>query len=137
MKKLYEFVSGRKLFTVVHTWLDNEPYGNQDMFANVAKEYPDINWLMGHSGGPYGCYHAVEIAQELPNVYLDLTLSLCPARQIEFFVKEIGSERVMFGTDNPFIDPRPQIGRVGRADISHEDRINIFGANARRLIDIN
>ena len=137
MKKLYEFASERKLFTVVHTWLDDDPYGNQDMFTDIAKEYPDINWLMGHSGGPHGGYHAVEIAQEVSNVYLDITLSLCPARQIEFFVKEIGSERVMFATDNPFIDPRPQIGRVGLADIRHEDRVNIFGANAQRLIDIN
>jgi len=108
--------------------------GNQDLFAEVVKDYPEINWLMGHSGGPYGGYHAVEIAQEIPNVYLDITLSMCPARQIEFFVREVGSERVMFGTDNPFIDPRPNIGRVALAEISHDDRVNIFGGNAQRLI---
>jgi len=134
MKKIYEFASAHKLFTVVHTWLDNDVYGNQDLFASVAKDYPDIKWLMGHSGGPFGAYHAVEIASELPNVYLDTVLSLCPARQVEFFVYELGSERLLFGTDNPYIDPRPQIGRVGLAEISHEDRVNIFGANARRLI---
>jgi len=137
MKKIYEFASERKLFVVVHTWLDEDPYGNQDLFAEVVKDYPEINWLMGHSGGPYGGYRAVEIAQEIPNVYLDITLSMCPARQIEFFVREVGSERVMFATDNPFIDPRPNIGRVALADISHEDRVNIFGRNARRLIEFD
>jgi len=34
----------------------------------------------------------------------------------------------------PFIDPRPQIGRVALTEISHQDRINIFSANARRLV---
>ena len=137
MKKIYEYANDRELFTIVHTWLDEDQYGNQDMFAGVAKDYPGIKWLMGHSGGPYGGRHAVEIAQEIPNVYLDITMSMCPARQTEFFVKEVGSERVFFATDNPFIDPRPHIGRIGLADISHEDKVNIFGANARRLIKID
>lgn len=132
---MLDFASERKLFTIVHTWLDNDPYGNQDIFAGVAKDYPNINWLMGHSGGPYGGFHAVEIAQEIQNIYLDITMSMCPAGQIEFFVKEVGSQRVIFGTDNPYIDPRPNVGRVGLAEISHEDRVNIFGANAKRVIN--
>jgi len=135
MKGIYDFTSARSLFAIVHTWLDNDNYGNQDLFAGVAKDYPDIKWLMGHSGGPWGSKRAVEIALESPNVFLDLTMSVCPARQIEFFVKEVGAERVMFGTDNPFIDPRPQIGRVCLAEISHDDRVKIMGGNARRYID--
>lgn len=135
MRKIYDFASKRKLLILVHTWLDDDPYGNQDIFAEVAIDYPDINWIMGHSGGPFGSYHAVEIVKECNNIFLDLTLSMCPAQQIEYFVKEVGSERILFGTDNPFLDPRPQIGRVGLAEISHQDRINIFNGNAKKLID--
>lgn len=135
MQKIYEYASDRKLVVLSHTWLDGDQYGNLDVFAEVAKDYPDIKWIMGHSGGPHGSYHAVELAKENENIFLDITVSMCPARQIEFFVSEIGSERIIFGTDNPFIDPRPQIGRVALADISHQDRVNIFSANARRLID--
>ncbi len=137
MNKIYEFASQKKLLVLVHTWLDNDAYGNQDLFAQVAKDYPDIKWLMGHSGGPYGSNHAVELAQEIKNIYLDIALSTCPARQIEFLVKEVGSKHVLFGTDNPFIDPRPQIGRVGLARISHEDKLNIFSRNAMRLINFD
>lgn len=135
LKKIYEFASEKKLFVVTHTWLDGDPYGNQDNFAGVVKDYPDIKWFMGHSLGPYGGRKAVEIAHENPNVYLDITMSMCPARQIEFFVSEVGSERVLIGTDNPYIDPRPHVGRVALAEITHEERVNIFGENARRLID--
>ena len=134
MKGIFDYASARGLFILVHTWLDNDAYGTQDLFGAVAGEYPSIKWVMGHSGGPYGSVKAVEIAQKRENVFLDITLSMCPSQQIEYFVREVGSERVLFGTDNPFIDPRPQIGRVALAQISPEDKVNIFGANARRQI---
>jgi uncharacterized protein len=134
MGGIYDFASKRELFAVVHTWLDNDPYGNLDLFERVAGDHPGINWLMGHSGGPYGGRRAVEISNRLPNVFLDLTLSMCPARQIEFFVREAGSRKVIFGTDNPFIDPRPQIGRVFLADITREEMIDIVGGNVRRYV---
>ena len=134
MLGIYEFATRRKATILSHTWLDNDPHGNIGLFADVAKSRPAISWIMGHSGGPYGSRRAVELAQQVPNIYLDITLSMCPARQIEFFVQEVGSERVLFGTDNPFLDPRPQIGRVALAKISPEDKANIFGRNARRLV---
>jgi uncharacterized protein len=134
MDHLFEFAARRKCPLLAHTWLDNDPYGQIDLFALTAKNHPENPWIMGHSGGPYGSRHAVELARDVPNIYLDITLSMCPARQIEYFVNEVGSDRVLFGTDNPFIDPRPQVGRVGLADISHQDKVNIFGANARRLV---
>ena len=137
MKSIYDFATNNKIPVLVHTWLDDDNYGNLDIFKKVAKEYAGINWIMGHSGGPYGSYVATQIAKELSNVYLDITLSMCPARQIEFFIAEVGSERVLFGTDNPFIDPRPQIGRVCLAEISREDRVNIFSGNAKRLINFD
>jgi len=134
MNRILEFASTRRLFVLVHTWLDNDAYGNQDIFASVAAAHPQSKWIMGHSGGPYGSVHAVELAQKTANIFLDLTLSMCPARQVEFFVREVGSERVLFGTDSPFLDPRPQVGRIALAEITQQDRINIFGANARRHI---
>lgn len=137
MKSIYDYALKNKLPVLVHTWLDEDNYGNMDLFKEVAKEYPGINWIMGHSGGPYGSFKACQIAKELANISLDITLSMCPARQIEFFVKEVGSERVLFGTDNPFIDPRPQIGRVCLAEITQRDRENIFSANAKKLINFD
>jgi predicted TIM-barrel fold metal-dependent hydrolase len=134
MTGIYEFATKRKLIVLAHTWLDGDPYGSMDMFAATARDHPDIRWIMGHSGGPFGSRRAVDIARELPNVFLDTALSMCPARQIEFFVNEVGSSRVLFGTDNPFIDPRPQIGRVGLAGIALRDKVAIFGENAKKSL---
>jgi predicted TIM-barrel fold metal-dependent hydrolase len=132
MEGIYAFAGERGAPVLAHTWLDGDAYGAQDIFAQAAREHPGVQWIMGHSGGPFGSRRAVEIARELPNVFLDTTLSMCPARQIEFFVREVGAERILFGTDNPFIDPRPQIGRVGLAEIPLRDKLAIFGGNAKR-----
>jgi len=137
MRPIYDFAAERGLFVLAHTWLDNDPYGNLDIFTGVARDWPGIKFLMGHSGGPFAGVRAVDIAKDLPNVFLDLTISSCPARQIEFFVREVGSERVIFGTDNPFIDPRPQIGRLFLADIGRDDLLNIAGLNVRRYISFD
>ncbi|MCE5251559.1 amidohydrolase family protein [bacterium] len=132
MRSIYEYASARKLFILVHVWLDNDPYGSQEQFVNMAREYPEVNWIMGHSGGPYGTPHGIDLAGNIPNIFFDLTLSMCPARQVEYLVKTVGADRVLFGTDNPFIDPRPQIGRLFLAEISNEDRMKIVGGNARK-----
>ena len=137
MKPILQFADERKLAVLVHTWLDGDAYGSLEIFGNVAREYSEIKWIMGHSGGPFGSYHAAEMAKDIKNVFLDLTISMGPARQVEYFVSEVGADRVLFGTDNPFLDPRPQIGRVGLAEISDEAKQKIFGANARRLVQFD
>lgn len=54
---------------------------------------------------------------------------------IEYFVKEIGAEKILFGTDSPMRDPRPQVGWLAYADISFEDKKLIFGGNMKRILD--
>ena len=45
----------------------------------------------------------------------------------------VGADRILFGTDLPFIDCRPQVGYVAAARISDDDKRRIFGRNARKL----
>jgi predicted TIM-barrel fold metal-dependent hydrolase len=51
-------------------------------------------------------------------------------------VNEAGADRVLFGSDMPLMDPRPQIGKIITADISDEAKQLILGDNARRLLGI-
>ena len=55
---------------------------------------------------------------------------------IEQLVNEAGADRVLFGSDTPLMDPRPQIGKIITADISDEAKRLILGGNARRLLRI-
>ena len=44
-----------------------------------------------------------------------------------------GAERVLYGSDIPFVDPRGQLGRVAFARLPDDDLRLILGGNARRL----
>ena len=53
---------------------------------------------------------------------------------IEKFAGEVGSERMLFGTDLPWFDPHQAVGVLLTARISDEDRHNICHRNAEKLL---
>jgi predicted TIM-barrel fold metal-dependent hydrolase len=53
---------------------------------------------------------------------------------VEWFVKESGSKKVLFGTDMPFFDPRPAFGRLALANISDDEKRDVFGLNMARIL---
>jgi predicted TIM-barrel fold metal-dependent hydrolase len=52
---------------------------------------------------------------------------------LEQMVAGAGADRVLFGSDIPFVDPRGQLGRVAFARLPDDALRLIFGGNARRL----
>jgi predicted TIM-barrel fold metal-dependent hydrolase len=56
---------------------------------------------------------------------------------IEKFAAEVGSERMLFGTDLPWFDPQHAIGVLLSAQINDEDRHNICHRNAEKLLTLS
>ena len=69
-----------------------------------------------------------------PNTYTDISVQ--PSGNIKELIKEIGSERVLFGTDYPFVTQALSILSVLRATDDEQERINIFSKNAKTLLGI-
>ena len=69
------------------------------------------------------------------NVYADLALSMTYEANVEWFVHEVSSKKVIYGSDAPFFDPRPAFGRVALADITDDEKKDIFGLNIKRILD--
>ena len=67
------------------------------------------------------------------NVYFDLANGRHPWLLSEF-VNKYGSERLLFGSDLPFVDYDLTVMNVARANLSIKDMENIFWRNAQRLI---
>jgi len=67
-------------------------------------------------------------------VYLDLAAVFECRGTIELFVARGASRRLLFGTDLPWFSPLHGIGCVLSAEISDEDRRNIFHRNAELLL---
>ena len=49
-------------------------------------------------------------------------------------VEQLGSGRVIYGSDAPMRDPFPQFGWVVYADISEEAKRDIIGRNMEKII---
>jgi uncharacterized protein len=67
------------------------------------------------------------------NTYLDITGDGILRGRLDYFVSELGSERILYGSDSPWIDPRFTLGEVLGARIADEDRENILAKNATKL----
>jgi len=110
------------------------PWDAPRLFAEVCAEYDQAKIIFGHSGiAPAGIDEAIEVARDHPHTYLELCGSQLVGPLITDMVNELGAERVLFGSDFPFIDHRLSLGRVLGTDLPTEAKRDVLGGSARRL----
>lgn len=128
----WEFADRRGLPVLVHSW-GGSPRTGAEVLAAAAERYPRAQLIVGHSLHDRW-QEAVDLARRFPQVFLDLCAVLDERSGVlERFVGEIGSRRVLFGTDIPWFDFHYYIAGVLAADIAEEDMRNILYRNARAL----
>ena len=133
---IWRFAEERGAIVLVHTWEGDERCRPKAL-GQVAEAHPTVRLLLGHSGGgPSGRREAVEVAKAHSNLYLELCLSRLMSADIEYLVGEVGAERVIFGSDSPWIDPRFTLGKVAYANLSDEQLRLILGENMARLLGL-
>ncbi|NOY58271.1 MAG: amidohydrolase family protein, partial [Calditrichaeota bacterium] len=110
----YEYANTRHLFCLLHYSDDFKAE-----VSDIAGRYPNISFLLAHSGTSWEVAREhVKIAKEFSNCFLEITFTAVMSGIIEYMVREMGSERVLYGSDAPMRDPYPQFGWVAYADIS-------------------
>jgi predicted TIM-barrel fold metal-dependent hydrolase len=130
---IYEFANERGLAIIFHT--GPEPQSFPKFVGEIAPRHPHANFVIGHSGNtPDERAQAIAAAQANPNVYLETCSTFRTPGVIEQLVNEAGADRVLYGSDMPLMDPRPQMGKIITADISDDAKRQILGANACRLL---
>ncbi|NLC46732.1 MAG: amidohydrolase family protein [Firmicutes bacterium] len=130
---LFEYAHHSRALVLSHTWA-GDICGTKAV-EGIVEKYPEIRFLMGHSC--YGEWEgAAQIARDYPHAYLELTAAYAVGGLVTYFVKQVGSEKMLFGTDAPWFDPYYPMGCIIFADISDEDRRNIFYRNAAKLLQI-
>jgi uncharacterized protein len=131
---IWAFASERKALVLSHTWA-GERTCRPSLFRTIAHRYPEVAFLLGHSGGSRaGNLAAIEVARACPNIYLETCYSRLTRDQFELLVHEAGSDRVVFGTDMPFIDAAFTLAQVAGSDLPVAQRKAILGENAARLL---
>ena len=103
--------------------------------AQCAERYPGAHFLCAHAGQSWPMAQAVaNIAKTHRNIYAEITYTAILYNFCEFFVREVGPEQLIFGTDCVMRDAAPQLGWVAWSRLSVEDKRLALGGNMARIL---
>jgi uncharacterized protein len=100
-------------------------YNAPPEFAAATRAYPQIPFMMAHSGTFWSHDQAMELAAAIPNLYLET--ARVPVFEIATSVQRLGPERVVWGTDSPLVDCVFEYEKMQRVVNSEEVRLLICG----------
>ncbi|HEY0984871.1 amidohydrolase family protein [Schlesneria sp.] len=126
-----------KALVFQHTWVKTD--GSQlagestpEGLAALARRFPEGNFVCGHTGGTWEL--GIRAVRDLPNVSVETAGFDPTAGMVEMAVRELGAERVLFGSDAGGRSYASQLSKVLGAEISDVDRALILSGNLRRLL---
>jgi predicted TIM-barrel fold metal-dependent hydrolase len=137
-EKIFKFAA--KAGTIIETH-SGEGNSLPEDFIPFVDAYPEVKLILSHlgcsiDGDPSHQVRAVEKAKH-GNVYTDTSsASSIMCNLIEWAVKEIGAEKILFGTDSPLYFAPMQRARIDNAELNYEEKKKILCDNAMKLINL-
>ena len=128
---------------LIHT--GDGPYSIPTQFYPIIREFPSVNFIIGHfgitTGGVY-CFEAFWMAMDTPNVYCES--GWCLQSRIVEFAKELPKEKIVFGSDSPPNEPGMWIRELEvlcheppqGLNLSEEDLEGYLGNNTAKLLGL-
>ena len=129
----WEFGNRNRLYALVHV---TEETGGVPAIARLADRFQDLSWIIAHAGTDWDfAEEVVACIQQHQNVYAEITFTTVTNRCVEFLVESTDEDHIIFGTDQPMRDPRPQLGWVVWSDLSVQAKEKVLGGNFQRILD--
>ena len=100
--------------------------------ADLAERHPAAGLIGAHAGGNWRQGIGV-LRGRARHVCVDLSGSFPERGMVEALVRDIGAERVLFGSDAPGRSIASQLAKVLLADIAPQDKELILSGNALRV----
>ena len=134
---LYEQCIKYDIPVLIHSFykaVDQLPYESLGQnVANVAKRYPEAKILMAHLGAD--CYNGIKPIAPYKNVSVDISGSIYRADDLNYTIRQIGADRILFGTDMG-ASFNMSYGQILEADCSEADREKMLSGNAIKLFGL-
>ncbi len=130
-------------FAVEHSALlmshSGDRYSFPESFIPFTNEYPEARLILAHLGNDAdgGLERQVRALQQCvtPNVWVDTSSAKSVyVGLVEWAVEELGSDRIVFGSDTPLYSVASQKARIEFAELSLSDKRNILWDNAAFLL---
>lgn len=100
--------------------------------VQVAARHPDYPMICGHAGGDWEL--GIRAVRASKNIYMEVAGGYPTRGQVEMAVRELGAERVIYGSDVTGRSFASQLGKVHGARISDRKKALIFSENLHRLM---
>lgn len=109
-------------------------YNAPPEFAEMARRFPKVKLLMAHMGFFWSVDQAIAYAKEIPNLFLET--SRAPIYEIAVAVRELGPDRVIWGTDSPFVDYEWEFKKMERCSPDRAVYRQVVGGTMADLLGI-
>ena len=100
-------------------------------FVDIATRYPEAMFQFAHIAGGIDWEYACKVLRDVPNVYVDVAGSNNEANMIDFAMKYIGEDRLVFGCDYSFYQG---VGQIFSAKLTEAQRKKIFFENISKRL---
>ncbi len=119
-----------------HTWIKTSgPVQGESTpmdVAELARRHPKARLVCGHAGGNWEL--GIRAIRETKNVYLGIAGSEPTSGFTEMAVRELGAERVLYGSDVGGRSFASQLAKVLDANIPNQAKKLILGENLKRIL---
>lgn len=134
---LVERIQELKGVIMQHVWFKTGGKGGPgestpQELAELAKRYPKQKFLCAHAGGEW--QKGIRAVRETENVLVETSGFDATAGFIEMAVRELGADRIVFGSHLPSRSMGTELAKVTAANISEAEKRQILGENFRTLL---
>lgn len=133
MRPVLEFARENRLPVFFHT--GDFSYTAPIMLMELFRAFPDVTFIIGHMGSHHFWLDTIELLKTFPNTYTDTSGMQSPLI-LRRTIHECGPQRILYGSDFPFWDPRVEIARIKAARLQPEIERLVLGENAARLFSL-
>jgi predicted TIM-barrel fold metal-dependent hydrolase len=136
MDAIAERAAAMKVPILQHTWLKiggNDP-GESTPYdlVELAQRHPEVQFICAHTGGDWE--RGIRIVRAAKNVSAEMAGFDPTSGAVEMAVRELGAERVVYGSDVGGRSFASQLAKVQGADIPGSAKELILGGNLRRML---
>ncbi len=99
--------------------------------AKAAQAYPEVTFVLAHIGMHLYLWEAIIACQEHANIYVDMAQAY--PFDIKTFIREVGVDRLTYGSDVPYQSPHVEQHKLRVIDLSEPELAQVFRLNAAKI----
>lgn len=100
--------------------------------VTLARRFPQVNFVLGHSGIGNIDFYALALIEDEPNVFLETSGGYTSVAGAA--LRRLGAERVLFGSEYPLQHPSVELAKFQALRLPPEQWRQVAWDNAHRLI---